>query len=88
MTLREKLQDWTDWDVAGFALAVSLGIMEDGQESWLKNKSVFWSANPLGDNLHKFLCTLTELGILEQHGEPDDQVRWVGGKHELGQTCH
>lgn len=79
MTFREKLQDWTDWDGAQFALAVALGIMEDGPNSFqTKYKHVFWTANPLGDNLHKFLCALVELGILEQRSEPDDQFRWAG----------
>lgn len=75
-TLREKLREWTDWDGTAFTLAVVLGIMEDGQESWLKNKGVFWSANPLGDALVKVLNELVGAGLLEHRSEPDSQYRW------------
>lgn len=55
MTLKEKLSDWVDWDAAEFELAVNLGILEAGQESWLKNKGIFWSANRADDFLHGIL---------------------------------
>ena len=78
MTLREKLHDWTDWDGAQFALAVTLGIVEDGHESWIANKGIFWSANPEGDRLYQLLQDLVKMGFLEKHDEPDDQYRWKG----------
>lgn len=77
MTLREKLRDWQDWDGAGFAVAVSLGIMEDGQDSWLKNKHVFWMANPLGDSLYQILQELVKSKVLEENRDPGElQYRW------------
>jgi hypothetical protein len=76
MTLKERLQDWTDWDGAEFELAVALGILEAGQESWLKNKAIFWSANRTDDFLHAILQVFVRKGILEYRTEPDQQYRW------------
>lgn len=76
MTLKEKLKDWTDWDGAQFALAVCLGLVEDGQESWLRNKGIFWSRNDIGEGLYEVLQQLVRAGILERRSKPDDQYRW------------
>ena len=76
MTLKDMLSDWHDWDGAEFAVAVSLGIMEDGYESYQKNKGTFWTANPLGDSLYQILQELVKMGLVEKRDEPDDQYRW------------
>ena len=76
MTLKEKLADWTEWDGAAFGLAVSLGLMEGGVDSWLKNKAVFWSNNPVGEALGRFLQELVKADVLEYREEPDQQYRW------------
>jgi len=76
MTLRQRLSDWTDWDGAQFALAVALGVMEDGQENWFKNKHVFWSSNPRESAFTRILQELVEADILEYRSEPDSQYRW------------
>jgi hypothetical protein len=76
MTLKERLSEWTDWDGAAFELAVTLGLMEAGEESWLKNKGVFWSANARESSLALILKELVKAGILEHRSEPDQQYRW------------
>jgi hypothetical protein len=76
MTLKEKLSDWVDWDAAEFELAVTLGVLDGGQESWLKNKAIFWSANRADDFLHGILQAFVRAGILEYRTEPDQQYRW------------
>lgn len=76
MTLKEKLADWMDWDGAEFELAVTLGILDGGQESWIKNKAIFWSANRTGDFLHTILQEFVKAGILEYRTEPEQQYRW------------
>lgn len=79
-TLKEGLPDWTDWDGAAFKLAVTLGLMEDGQESWLKNKGTFWTSNPRESSLMLILQELVKAGILEHRTEPDVQYRWNKGQ--------
>jgi hypothetical protein len=76
MTLKEKLSDWTDWDGAEFKLAVTLGLVEDGPESWIQNKAMFWSANAKGNALAHILQELVQAGVLEHRSEPDQQYRW------------
>ena len=76
MTLRERLKDWNDVDGAMFELAVILGIMPAGDESWIKNKGIFWSNNPLGTTLYEMLQGLVKAGVLEFRDEPDQQFRW------------
>lgn len=76
MTLKEKLADWVSWEGAEFELAVLLGLVEGGEESWLKNKGVFWTANPVSDTLSKTLQDLVKAGILEYRTDPDHEFRW------------
>ena len=76
MTLRERLKDWVDWDEAMFFLAVALGIMPDGNESWFANKGLFWSSNPRESTLAEILQRLVKADILEYRQEPDQQYRW------------
>jgi hypothetical protein len=76
MTLKEKLSDWVGWEGAEFELAVLLGIIDPGEESWLKNKGVFWTANPVSDALSQTLQDLVKAGILEYRTEPDHEFRW------------
>lgn len=75
--LKERLLDWTDFDVAGYQLGVVLGLLPEWPkgEAWGPHKWVFWSANPLGDALYEMLRSLVTLGVLERSGEA---FRWVG----------
>lgn len=75
-TLRERLSDWTDVDVAQHHLGLVLGVlppMEDGEtegDHFRRCKSIFWSANRLGDALYETLKGLVDAGLLERL--PDD----------------
>ena len=88
-TLRDGLTEWTDWDVAGFSLAVCLGLMP-AQEGWGLTKPVFWSDNPIGNVLYQILDELVAIEVLERREEPDRQYRWnprfKGSWEEPGET--
>jgi hypothetical protein len=75
-TLREELSEWTDWDVAAFALAQSLGLMLPEVRFHLEAKHVFRTDYPVGNALHQILLELVAVGVLENRDEPDDQFRW------------
>jgi hypothetical protein len=79
VTLRERLQDWTDWDGAAWELGVTLGLwpefgQEPGQDPWHGFKGIIWSANPVGDRLSDMLISMTVAGMLECNEE--QQYRW------------
>jgi hypothetical protein len=75
-TLREYLTDFVDWDGASFYLGVTLGLWSE--DSFMKNKGVFWSNNPVGKMLHELLQALVETNVLERIEEPDTRYRWKG----------
>jgi lactoylglutathione lyase len=72
-TFASSLVDWTDIDIAAAALARSLGLLPS--DRIYDAKWVFWSRNPLGDELFLLLDRLTALGLLEKRDEPDFQYR-------------
>ena len=74
VTLRD-LTDWTDWDVAAFCLAHSLGILQE-YDNFITAKPIFWVSNPLGEGLNEILMHLVSIGILQHREEPDQQFRW------------
>ena len=74
-SLREALADWTDWDGAGYALGVSLGLMP-ARKGWGGAKHVFWSKHPIGSMLYEMLEQLVVAEVLETRDEPDKQYRW------------
>lgn len=73
-SLRTKLADWQDYDIAACYLAVALGIAPSDHD-FCGKKWVFWSANPIGDRLHQMLLDLVELGVLENDDE-ECKFRW------------
>lgn len=74
LNLALALADWTDIDIAAHALARVLGLMP--AESTLSDaKWVYWSNNPLGNELIVLLDRLVSLGFLEKRAEPDLQYR-------------
>lgn len=75
MTLKDLLEDWTEFDIAMYYLACILGIIEYDEKfnSYRKTKAIYWSKNPLGDSLYEMLETLVKRGILERN---DDGYRW------------
>lgn len=77
VTLKERLQDWTDIDFAGYHVTVVLGLIDPEQAPFsTRAKHVFWSVHPVGDLAVKLLDEMTALGILEKRDEPDFQYRW------------
>jgi hypothetical protein len=78
VSLREALADWTDWDGAGHALGVCLGLMP-AEPGWGRTKHVFWARHPVGDRLYRMLEDMVAVGILERREEPDFQFRWNPG---------
>jgi len=80
-SLQKHFQEWTDVDGALFELAVVLGIVPAGHESWLKNKGLFSTNNKLCNALYMILMQLVIADLLERRMEPDEQYRWpVPGK--------
>lgn len=73
LTLPERLDDWTDWDGAAYALGQRLGVI--GNEEFLDAKHIFWTDNPLGRALHVILHELVRAGILESR-DAGDEFRW------------
>ena len=73
--LRERLSDWTDWDLAAASLAMVLGIIPDVLP-FGGAKSLFWSNNEIGDMLQLQLDQLSCLGILLKREQPDLQYKW------------
>ena len=75
VTLRESLSEWEDLDIAAFRLAQCIGLMKgDDTLFGTRAKHVFWSINPIGDQLIGFIQSLVQLRILES--DDDDRVRW------------
>jgi hypothetical protein len=77
VTLREALDDWTDWDGAEYRLAIAIGLIDPVRSPFeTKAKHVFWSNHDVGNALHDVLEMLVKLGVLEKRDEPDTQYRW------------
>lgn len=86
MTLKERLKDWVDFDIAMYELAVVLGIFKDyrieGGTIWdHAPKWVFWSRNPLGDKIGELLYKMVDDGLIEEDDE-ESRFRWAEGKVE------
>ena len=74
-SLREALADWSDWDGAGYALGICLGLMPP-EPGWGRAKHVFWSNHDIGNMLYAMLDQLVTASVLEKRDEPDIQYRW------------
>ena len=72
--LRELLPAWTDIDLAAHELAKVLGLVP-ADSSMANHKWLYWSNNPLGNELYYFLDKLVDLGVLEKRDEPGLQCR-------------
>jgi len=79
-SLRERLAEWTDEDVAQHQLGLVLGVLppllegETEGDHFRRCKGIFWSANGLGDALHGALMGLVDVGLLEQQPDEDGTV--------------
>jgi hypothetical protein len=74
-TFEELLGDWTDFDIAQYYLACSLGMMKYDESfgEFRKNKGVFRTRNELADFFNETLENLVKLNVLERN---DDGYRW------------
>lgn len=75
----DVLREWTDFDVAMFALGRAVGFFPaaGGFDVFQEFKYVFWSNNVLGSALGRALDALVAEGLLES--DPPHSYRWAGG---------
>ena len=74
--LRQSLSDWTDLDVAQYAVGVALGVFATGTDFPTHAKPLLWTSNPVGEALKSILDALVLAGALLYRDEPDYQYRW------------
>lgn len=74
----DVLREWTDSDVAMFALGRALGWFpaDGGFDEFQEHKHVFWSNNDLGNALGGMLDALVTEGLARRRGT---QFRWKDG---------
>lgn len=88
-TLKERLSDWTEEDIAEYHLAVVLGYFEDveGQPSglWNGHKGTIWSDTPVGAALRTCLEGMVYASVL-LYDDKKDAYRWNSGLSESNQT--
>ena len=83
-TLRKRLSGWTDVDVAQYHLGVVLGVLppvspdESEFDHFGRCRSIFWSANGLGDALYDALLGLVNAGFLERAVDSDGTLNPIG----------
>lgn len=70
-SLKDRLVDWVDTDMAMYELGVCLGFWSDfgaphNEDPWHGMKSVMWINNDLGTSLNNFLEGLVIAKILEK----------------------
>jgi len=72
-SLRERLHDWTDTDVAQYHMGMVLGALPPPSEAadsegehFRDCKPIFWTRNGLGDFLLDALEALAKAGVLEK----------------------
>ncbi len=75
-TFKDALANWTDCDIAAFALARSIGLMGIKVDFATDAKHVFWATHPIGSLLHKILNDLVEVEVLENRDGSYGQYRW------------
>jgi len=81
-TLRARLASWTDRDVAGYWIALSIGLIEPAASFSSDAKHVFWTNNALGEAIDDVLMLLVKIGAVE-HDQDEQRVRWNPEFHWL-----
>jgi hypothetical protein len=76
LPLRDRLQDWTEWDVAGFYLGRAIGILPD-HYSFGSAKGMMYGASPgePGRHIILLLNLLADIGVLEMRNSYTE-FRW------------
>jgi len=72
LPLRERLQDWQDFDAAGFFLGKALGVIPP-EQTWGRSKDLIWYQEE-GLKLIETLRFLVNQGFLEIRD--DCEYRW------------
>src|SRR5689334_453077 len=67
----EEMSDWTDWDVAHFAIGRAIGVFDRDYGEIANIAEVFYTSNPIGESLLKIADELVKVGYLEH--DPDRQ---------------
>ncbi|BBH69506.1 hypothetical protein ACTI_61910 [Actinoplanes sp. OR16] len=73
-TLAAGLAQWTDAEGAQFLLGQVLGLFAG--RTFAEVRHVFWTDNPLGNELRGMLLALVRAGVLEWREGPANQFRW------------
>lgn len=77
LPLRDRLQDWTDWDVAAFYLGRAVGIVPEDY-SFTSAKGMLYGSAPgePGRKVILLLNLLADLGVLEMR-DGYSEFRWA-----------
>jgi hypothetical protein len=76
-SFREKLANWTDWDIAAWRLGIALGVYpSDTAFTWVKSAFYGPTPTPPADALLQLLDRLVEVGLLQ---ESENEYRWQAG---------
>jgi hypothetical protein len=70
-----KPGEWYDYDQAQCALVVALGLYEHAGRTFGPAKWVFWTDNPVGNALARFLDELVAGGVLERGEDARLRIR-------------
>ncbi len=72
-----NFEDYEDFDVVSWQIAVDLGIIDPEQYNLAVDcKHVFWSNHPVGGAIYQFIENLVQQGLLEENPEEPSQFRW------------
>lgn len=87
-SLKERLQNWSDWDGVCYEVGVCLGFWPDfgapdPHDPWHGVKGIIWSSHPLGEAIGQFVIALTAAGMLEENPEVQLSYRWNKDYKEL-----
>lgn len=76
-SLKDKLQEWIEFDRVQFHIAQKLSIFPEGD--WEKiileegRKGILWSNHPVGELLSSIMCKMVDEGILLERA---GKFRW------------
>ena len=76
--LLHEMTDWTDYDVAHFAIGRSLGVFAQDWHDTPNTGALFYTSNPLSDSLCRIADELVKVGYLE-HDPKAKKYRLKGG---------
>ena len=75
MNIADKLNEWTDLDIAMHEFAIQIGIIKEEDNSFTKWKWVYWTQNKYSVFLNRLLKDLIDLQVLEINND-GEKVRF------------